>query len=162
MAAVTPGISLAEYMMRRQALVNLLPDNSLVIIPGNSPKYMVNDIRFGLLKLPSLVGPLSAHGIGCRRLHMFLCRYPFHQHNDFFYLTGFQEPDATLVLGKSVVFWLLFCGLSTLPLILSLSLSLGLFTLVPEIPKQSGSGTGIGRPKKFVSTIFVPPRDITK
>ena len=67
MAAVTPGISLAEYMMRRQALVNQLPDNSLVIIPGNSPKYMVNDIRFGLLKLPSLVGPLSAHGIGCRR-----------------------------------------------------------------------------------------------
>jgi len=72
MAAVTPGISLAEYMMRRQALVNQLPDNSLVIIPGNSPKYMVNDIRSGLLKLPSLVGPCQLMELGVVVLYIHL------------------------------------------------------------------------------------------
>jgi intermediate cleaving peptidase 55 len=26
--------------------------------------------------------------------------YPFHQNTDFWYLTGFNEPDAAVILGK--------------------------------------------------------------
>ena len=35
-------------------------------------------------------------------------RYPFRQNTDFLYLTGFQEPDAVLVLRKCNV--LLMCA----------------------------------------------------
>ena len=31
---------------------------------------------------------------------VFLYRYPFRQNTDFLYLTGFQQPDAVLVLRK--------------------------------------------------------------
>jgi Xaa-Pro aminopeptidase len=31
----------------------------------------------------------------------FFCSWPFRQHNDFLYLTGFQEPDSVLLLSKT-------------------------------------------------------------
>jgi len=51
--------------------MDTLPDGSAVIIAGARTKWM-------------------AH-------HVF---YPFRQASDFWYLTGFQEPDSCLLLGQ--------------------------------------------------------------
>jgi intermediate cleaving peptidase 55 len=66
---IIPGISRAEFELRRQLLVDQLPDDSLVAIPGNHEQPMTGSINF-----------------------------PFHQQADFYYLTGFMEPDSTLLL----------------------------------------------------------------
>ncbi|KAL9988651.1 hypothetical protein ACROYT_G003121 [Oculina patagonica] len=74
---ITPGITKKEYRDRRQMLLSLLAkthfgethDKHLVIIPSNPTKYMTKDVP-----------------------------YPFRQNTDFLYLTGFQQPDAVLVL----------------------------------------------------------------
>lgn len=58
-----------SYTIRRQALANALPRNAIAIIPGAHEV-----IRNG-----------DAH-------------YRFCQDSDFYYLTGFEEPDALLVL----------------------------------------------------------------
>ncbi|KAA1112307.1 hypothetical protein PGTUg99_013700 [Puccinia graminis f. sp. tritici] len=68
---LTIGIPREEYAQRRAKLMDLLPDGSSVIIAGARTKWM-------------------AH-------HVF---YPFRQSSDFWYLTGFQEPDACLLLEK--------------------------------------------------------------
>jgi len=67
-------ISKEEYQARRQRLSALMPAGCLAIIPGNTLSVRNND----------------AH-------------YRFRQDSDFYYLTGFEEPDAVLVLeaGKN-------------------------------------------------------------
>ncbi|XP_056870467.1 xaa-Pro aminopeptidase 3 [Takifugu flavidus] len=81
---VTPGLSQMEYELRRYKLASLIEaqadrlgpsassHNHLVIILSHPTRYMTNDIP-----------------------------YPFHQNQDFLYLSGFLEPDSALVLyGK--------------------------------------------------------------
>lgn len=75
---VTPGLTQTEYALRRHKLMALIQKESeilggltehAVIILGNSTLYMTSDIPF-----------------------------PFHQHNDFLYLSGFLEPESILLL----------------------------------------------------------------
>lgn len=61
----------AEFVDRRQRLLALLPDNSVAIVPAAGVKNRNNDADF-----------------------------PFRQNSDFYYLTGFNEPNAVLVLSK--------------------------------------------------------------
>ncbi|EGF97535.1 X-Pro aminopeptidase [Melampsora larici-populina 98AG31] len=67
----TIGITAREYADRRKKLMDKLEDGSVVILAGGRLQWM-------------------AH-------HVF---YPFRQSSDFWYLTGFQEPDSCLVLEK--------------------------------------------------------------
>lgn len=66
---MTAVISVEEFAQRRQALIKRLPLGAVAIIAGNSDVTRSNDTE-----------------------------YPFRQNSDFFYLTGFAEPDAVLVL----------------------------------------------------------------
>ncbi|XP_072225260.1 xaa-Pro aminopeptidase 3 [Leuresthes tenuis] len=81
---VTPGISQTEYELRRHKLASLIEaqadrlgpsassSNHVVVVLSHPTRYMSNDIP-----------------------------YPFHQNQDFLYLSGFLEPDSALVLhGK--------------------------------------------------------------
>lgn len=68
---ITPGIPAAEYYQRRQRLLAALPDNSVAIVPGNQTQYSTNVVFF-----------------------------EFRQDPNFWYLTGFQEPESALVLFK--------------------------------------------------------------
>ncbi|MCI4395205.1 hypothetical protein PGIGA_G00177810 [Pangasianodon gigas] len=74
---VTPGVTQTEYELRRQCLASLIesrvPDSSHVLVVLSHPvRYMTNDIP-----------------------------YPFHQNQDFLYLTGVLEPDCALVMYGS-------------------------------------------------------------
>ncbi|KAJ1910620.1 aminopeptidase [Tieghemiomyces parasiticus] len=69
---VTPGITAAEYALRRRKLLERLPAESIAVAFGHRLQY--------------------------KATHVF---YPFHQNSDFLYLTGFNEPDAILLLEKS-------------------------------------------------------------
>ncbi|KAJ4471985.1 peptidase M24 [Lentinula aciculospora] len=69
---VTPGIHAQEYEDRRRSLMNRLPDNSVVISLAGTVKYMSG----------------SAF-------------YKFRQASDFWYLTGFEEPDSAVMLEKN-------------------------------------------------------------
>ncbi|THH29606.1 hypothetical protein EUX98_g4589 [Antrodiella citrinella] len=69
---VTPGISQQEYELRRRSLMDSLPDNSIVVAVGGQIKYMSG--------------------------HIF---YKFRQASDFWYLTGFEEPDSAVILEKN-------------------------------------------------------------
>eukprot|EP00123_Amoebidium_parasiticum_P015012 comp22739_c1_seq1/m.35454 comp22739_c1_seq1/g.35454 ORF comp22739_c1_seq1/g.35454 comp22739_c1_seq1/m.35454 type:complete len:494 (-) comp22739_c1_seq1:502-1983(-) len=69
---VTPGTTLREYQKRRKALMDSLPEHSLVVVPGHPLMFMSADIP-----------------------------YPFRQHSDFSYLCGFQEPDGLLLLKST-------------------------------------------------------------
>jgi intermediate cleaving peptidase 55 len=53
-----------------------LPEGSAVVSVGYSTRYMTNNIF-----------------------------YPFHQNTDFWYLCGFNEPDAAMVLGITENQW---------------------------------------------------------
>ncbi|KAM7386475.1 hypothetical protein PAMA_009201 [Pampus argenteus] len=81
---VTPGLSQTEYELRRYKLASLIEaqadrmglsassSNHVVIVLSHPTRYMTNDIP-----------------------------YPFHQNQDFLYLSGILEPDSALVLhGK--------------------------------------------------------------
>ncbi|KAJ2963844.1 hypothetical protein NQZ79_g1082 [Umbelopsis isabellina] len=68
---VTPGVTALEYELRRTALMNSLHEGSLVLSLGYRTRYMSNNVF-----------------------------YPFHQNTDFWYLTGFNEPDAAALLVK--------------------------------------------------------------
>lgn len=68
---ITPKIPAAEYYQRRQRLLAALPDDSIAIIPGNQTQYSTNVVFF-----------------------------EFRQDPNFWYLTGFQEPESALVLFK--------------------------------------------------------------
>ncbi len=60
-----------EYAARRAALMEIVPAASIVLLPGAKLQYRNADAE-----------------------------YPFRQNSDFYYLTGFSEPDAFLVLTK--------------------------------------------------------------
>lgn len=67
-----PTITMSEYQARRERVLNQIADDAIVIIPAASERVRTGD---------------STHS--------------FRQHSDFFYLTGFNEPDAVLVLAKN-------------------------------------------------------------
>ena len=67
---ITPGIKPAEFRDRRARLMASLSENDVAIIPGASIRYRNRDTE-----------------------------YPFRQDSDFYYLTGFEEPDSVLVLA---------------------------------------------------------------
>lgn len=71
MLIVTPGLSKEEFEQRRSNLIKSMPEGSTVVSVGYSTRYMTNNIF-----------------------------YPFHQNTDFWYLCGFNEPDAAMILGK--------------------------------------------------------------
>ncbi|XP_068606208.1 xaa-Pro aminopeptidase 3 [Brachionichthys hirsutus] len=81
---VTPGLSQTEYELRRHRLASLVEaqadrlgpsassDTHVVVVLSHPTRFMSNDIP-----------------------------YPFHQNQDFLYLSGILEPDSALVLhGK--------------------------------------------------------------
>ncbi|MCP5180904.1 MAG: aminopeptidase P N-terminal domain-containing protein [Pseudomonadales bacterium] len=76
------SIPLAEFRRRRQRLMELMQPGSLAVIPGGQRKIRNRDVE-----------------------------YPFRQDSDFYYLTGFTEDNALLVLvpGRSHGEAILFC-----------------------------------------------------
>ncbi|KAK7550000.1 peptidase M24, structural domain-containing protein [Phyllosticta citricarpa] len=68
---LTRGITALEYAQRRDALAKALPPHSIAILGASDTKY-----RSGAVF------------------------YEFHQDPDFFYLTGFNEPDALAIIEK--------------------------------------------------------------
>ncbi|SNX87676.1 related to X-Pro aminopeptidase II [Melanopsichium pennsylvanicum] len=68
---LTPGIPKTEYEDRRKALMDRLSDSSVVVAMSGRVKSMSGNIF-----------------------------YKFRQETNFWYLTGFQEPDAAVVLEK--------------------------------------------------------------
>ncbi len=68
------SISKAEYARRRKQLMSMLEPNSIAVLPAANEKPRSRDTD-----------------------------YPFRQDSDFYYLTGFPEPEAVLVLipGRS-------------------------------------------------------------
>ncbi|KAK3175326.1 hypothetical protein OEA41_002573 [Lepraria neglecta] len=68
---LTPGITALEYAQRRSKLAAKLPKNGIAILAASEVKY-----RSGAVF------------------------YEFHQDSNFFYLTGFNEPEAVAVIGK--------------------------------------------------------------
>ncbi|GAA5823640.1 hypothetical protein JCM11251_000706 [Rhodosporidiobolus azoricus] len=68
---LTIGISAEEYADRRRRLMEGLEDNAVVVIAGGKTLYMTQNIF-----------------------------YRFRQRSNFWYLTGFEEPDSALVLQK--------------------------------------------------------------
>ncbi|XP_016419262.1 xaa-Pro aminopeptidase 3 isoform X2 [Sinocyclocheilus rhinocerous] len=83
---VTPGLTQTEFEFRRQRLASLIKmqverltgsgassnSSHIVIVLSHPIRYMTNDIP-----------------------------YPFHQNQDFLYLTGIMEPDSALVMYGS-------------------------------------------------------------
>lgn len=71
-----------EFARRRQALMNDMQANSIAIIPSASEVVRNHDVN-----------------------------YPFRQDSNFYYLTGFDEPDAVAVLipGREHGEYVLFC-----------------------------------------------------
>ncbi|KAL8715794.1 MAG: hypothetical protein Q9220_000461 [cf. Caloplaca sp. 1 TL-2023] len=69
---LTPGITALEYAQRRSKLASKIPKDAVAILVAADVKY-----RSGAVF------------------------YDFHQDSDFFYLTGFNEPEAVAVIGKS-------------------------------------------------------------
>lgn len=75
------SISKQEFARRRKHLMGVMEPNSIAILPSGSEKVRSRDTD-----------------------------YPFRQSNDFFYLSGFNEPDAVLILipgrehGECVMF----------------------------------------------------------
>ncbi|MCV6622271.1 MAG: Xaa-Pro aminopeptidase [Cellvibrionaceae bacterium] len=76
------AISLEEYGRRRQRLMELMEPDSIAIIAAASEQLRSNDTYF-----------------------------PFRQNSDFYYLSGFNEPDAVLALipGRSQGEFVMFC-----------------------------------------------------
>ncbi|KAL4075579.1 peptidase M24, structural domain-containing protein [Scleroderma yunnanense] len=69
---LTPGIPVEEYERRRKELMDSLPSNSIAVSVAAPIKYMSGNIF-----------------------------YKFRQASDFWYLTGFEEPDAAVILEKT-------------------------------------------------------------
>jgi len=68
---LTPGITAAEYAQRRTDLAQRLPDNAIAIVAAADFQFRSGSVF-----------------------------YEFHQDPDFFYLTGFNEPEALAIIGK--------------------------------------------------------------
>ncbi|KAL4241292.1 peptidase M24B family protein [Abortiporus biennis] len=67
----TPGIPQEEYHRRRRALMDRLPEDSMVVSVSAPVKYMSGQIF-----------------------------YKYRQASDFWYLTGFEEPDSAVTIVK--------------------------------------------------------------
>lgn len=76
------SISQKEFSRRRQRLMEMMEPNSIAILPGAVEKTRNRDVEF-----------------------------PFRQDSDFWYLTGFPEPEAVLALipGREQGEFVLFC-----------------------------------------------------
>ena len=76
------GISAAEYSRRRRQLMEMAGDDAILVLPAASERVRSLDTHF-----------------------------PFRQDSDFWYLSGFPEPDAALVLipGRRHGEVILFC-----------------------------------------------------
>ena len=66
----TPHIEASEFRARRERLLATLTENDIAVVPGASIRYRNRDAE-----------------------------YLFRQDSDFYYLTGFEEPDSVLVLA---------------------------------------------------------------
>jgi Xaa-Pro aminopeptidase len=75
-------ISQAEYARRRQQLMRMAGEGSIIILCAAQARFRNSDVQ-----------------------------YPYRQDSDFLYLTGFREPSATLVMipGKKSGHCILFC-----------------------------------------------------
>ncbi|MEY3372832.1 MAG: hypothetical protein RLZZ537_1300, partial [Pseudomonadota bacterium] len=75
-------IAVSEFVKRRRRLMALADDGAILIIPAGKERLRSKDTT-----------------------------YPFRQDSDFWYLTGFNEPEAVLVLvpGRRQGECLLFC-----------------------------------------------------
>ncbi|EEP76286.1 conserved hypothetical protein [Uncinocarpus reesii 1704] len=69
---LTPGITALEYAHRRAKLAAKLPKNAVAIVKAAEVKYKSKSVF-----------------------------YEYHQDSDFFYLTGFNEPGAMVVIAKN-------------------------------------------------------------
>lgn len=81
-AVASTCVKPAEYARRRKQLMRMAGDDAILILPAAAPRVRSNDSM-----------------------------YPYRQDSDFWYLSGFDEPDAVLVLvpGRSHGESLLFC-----------------------------------------------------
>ncbi|KAL7750147.1 aminopeptidase [Sorochytrium milnesiophthora] len=68
---LTPGITAAEYAQRRHRLMAPLNNGDVAVLVGHPTTYTSYSIF-----------------------------NPFHQNTNFLYLTGLDEPDCAVVLGK--------------------------------------------------------------
>lgn len=77
-----PAIKASEYQRRRQRLMSLMTGGSIAVLPAAGQRYRNRDTE-----------------------------YLFRQNSDFYYLSGFSEPDAVLVLapGRAHGEVILFC-----------------------------------------------------
>ncbi|HHB12647.1 MAG TPA: Xaa-Pro aminopeptidase, partial [Chromatiales bacterium] len=75
-------MSQREFERRRRGLLRMMPADSIAILPAARERLRNRDVH-----------------------------YPFRQHSDFLYLTGFPEPDAVAVLapGRKQGQYILFC-----------------------------------------------------
>src|SRR5580692_8741281 len=62
-------ITMTDYVKRRKAIMQKIGANGIMILPS-APEYFRNGDAF----------------------------YPYRQNSDFYYLTGFEEPESVLVL----------------------------------------------------------------
>ena len=71
-----------EFAKRRRQLARMMESDSIAIVPASSPKLRNGDSD-----------------------------YPYRQDSDFYYLTGFSEPDSVMVLvpGRGHAEYILFC-----------------------------------------------------
>ncbi|KAF8883399.1 peptidase M24, structural domain-containing protein [Infundibulicybe gibba] len=69
---LTPGIPATEYEARRRKLMEALPEGSVVLALASPVRYMSGNIF-----------------------------YKFRQASDFWYLTGFEEPNSAVILEKT-------------------------------------------------------------
>lgn len=69
---ITPGIPALEYFERRLRVADAMPVKSCAVVMGATTKYRS--------------GPVF---------------YDFHQNPDFFYLSGFLEPESALIIEKT-------------------------------------------------------------
>lgn len=76
------SISMSEYAQRRQQLMQRMAPNSIAIVPAAPVSLRNNSVE-----------------------------YPYRQNSDFFYLSGFSEPEAVLVIipQRSQGQFVLFC-----------------------------------------------------
>jgi len=80
--AETPTIAPSEFARRRRRLMEMAGDDAILIVPAAPERIRSNDTH-----------------------------HPYRQDSDFWYLTGFGEPEAVLVLvpGRSAGEVLMFC-----------------------------------------------------
>lgn len=93
---LTEGITSAEYESRRRRLMESLPDKSLVVLAGGRLQYSSQSILYALSRLFPALKVLTEYFLSS-------FSYKFRQTSDFFYLTGWLEQDAAVVLGRASI-----------------------------------------------------------